>query len=169
MSKIKVLNTLDFKEIEKPKILEGSWSYCVFFKNHPTLDGIACLYFNNKYPNGYFCVGDYILNDYPDVYATWKKDKESGKIITDRMWVSPIIRKKGIGKAALFWGAQSLQYMFDKKLVHEYGNEIGNKLYVSAFNVDSVESTKSEDTIDLREEFFNQPAYPYVFFGKRPL
>jgi hypothetical protein len=85
------------------------------------------------------------------------------------MWVSPIIRKKGIGKAALQYGAQFLQYMYDKKLIHKYGNEIGNKLYSSAFNVDSVDDTRSEDAIDLKEEFFNQPAYPYVYFGKRPV
>jgi hypothetical protein len=164
---IEVLDTSNFKELDYPKELVGSWFYYVFFKNHKTLDGIACVYFNNKYPSGSICVGNYILNEYPDVYATWKKVDDIGNILTDRMSVSPILRKGGIGKASLYYGSKTLKHIFDKNLVHEYGSEIGNKMYSSAFKTDNVKNTLVENTIDLRQQFFDQPAHPYIFFGKR--
>lgn len=164
---IKVLNPSSFKELKYPEELEGSWFYYVFFKNHKTLDGMACVYFNDKYPSGSVCVGEYILNDYPDIYATWKKEDDFKNIMTDRMLVSPVLRKKGIGKSSLHYGSKVLKQIFNKNLVHEYGSEIGNKMYSSAFKIDNVYNTPVEQTIDLREEFFDQPAYPYVFFGKR--
>ena len=164
---ISVLDTSEFKELAYPEELKGSWFYYVFFKNHKTLDGICCVYFNDKYPSGSICVGDYILNDYPDVYATWKKVDVLGNILTDRMSVSPILRKLGIGKTSLYYGSKVLKHLFKKTLTHEYGSEIGNKMYSSAFKTDNVKNTAVEETIDLREQFFDQPAYPYVFFGRR--
>lgn len=164
---ISILDTSGFKELEYPEELKGSWFYYVFFKDHGSLGGIVCVYFNDKYPSGSVCVGGYMLNDYPDIYGTWKKDDEFGNILSDRLSVSPILRKKGIGKVALFYGAQALKYLFNKNFVHEYGSPIGNKIYSSAFNVEPIQDTPVEETIDLREEFFDQPAYPYVFFGKR--
>jgi hypothetical protein len=166
---IKVLNTSSFKELDYPSELKGSWFYYVFFKNHKTLGGIVCVYFNEKYPSGSVCVGDYILNDYPDIYGTWKIDDEFGNILSDRMSVSPILRQKGIGKVALFYGAQALKYLFNKNFIHEYGSELGNKLYSSAFNVEPIEDTKVEEAIDLAEHFFDQPIHPSVFFGKKVL
>lgn len=164
---IRVLDTSEFKELEYPEELKGSWVYYVFFKNHKTLGGIVCAYFNNKYPSGSVFVGDHILNDYPDVYGTWKKDDEFGKIVMDRVAVSPILRNRGIGRAAVYYGAKILEHFFNKKVAHEYGSEIGNRLYSSAFKTNNVKDTPVEETIDLREHFFDQPAYPYVFFGKR--
>jgi GNAT superfamily N-acetyltransferase len=164
---IRVLDTSGFKELEYPEELKGSWFYYVFFENHSSLDGIACVYFNDKYPSGSVCVGDYILNDYPDIYATWKKIDEFKNVVADRMLVSPILRKRGIGKSSLYYGAQVLKYMFDKNLVHEYGSEAGNRLYTAAFKDNPVETAAQEESLDLREEFFDQPIEPYVFFGKR--
>lgn len=164
---IEVLNTSNFKELVYPDELKGSWMYYVFFKNHPTLDGICCVYFNDRYASGSVCLGNYILNDYPDVYATWKKEDSVGNIFTDRMLVSPTLRKKGIGKISLLYGSKILKTLFSKNLVHEYGNEIGNKMYSSAFKTDNVANTSAEQAIDLREQFFDQPAYPHIFFGKR--
>jgi hypothetical protein len=164
---IRVLDTSRFKQLEYPEDLKGSWFYYVFFENHKTLDGICCVYFNDKYPSGSVCVGDYILNDYPDVYATWKKKDSDGNILTDRMAVSPNLREMGIGKTSLYYGANALKYLFDRNLIHEYGSEIGNRMYSAAFDTDNVEDTPVENAIDLKEQFFDQPAYPYVFFGKR--
>jgi hypothetical protein len=164
---IRLLDTSEFKELEYPEELKGSWFYYVFFKEHKTLDGICCVYFNNKHMSGSVLVGEYIPNDYPDVYATWKRADVFGNILTDRMAVSPILRKMGIGKTSLSYGAKVLKYMFSKNLIHEYGSEIGNKMYSSAFKVNNVKNTSVEETIDLRDQFFDQPAYPYVFFGKR--
>lgn len=164
---IRVLDTSKVKELSYPEELKGSWFYYVFFKNHKTLDGICCVYFNDKYPSGSVCTGDYLLNDYPDVYATWKKEDTFKNILTHRMSVSPILRKMGIGKTSLYYGAKILKHLFNKNLVHEYGSEIGNKMYSSAFNTNDVKNTPVEENIDLREQFFEQPAYPYIFFGKR--
>lgn len=164
---IKLLDTSGFKELEYPEELNGSWFYYVFFENHKTLGGVVCVYFNDMYPSGSVCVGDYILNKYPDIYGTWKKDDEFGNISSDRMSVSPILRKRGIGKIALFYGAQALKYLFNKNFIHEYGSAIGNRLYSSAFNVESIKDTSVEEAIDLKEEFFDQPIEPYVFFGRR--
>jgi len=169
----KILETLSFLELDFPKELTGGWFYFVFFKNHEYLDGIACLYFNDKYPSGSVYVGDYIFNEYPDVYATWTKKDESGNMFTDRMHVSPFLRKNKIGTIALFYGIRSLKYLFDKEIIHKYGNELGNKMYYSAkkifdpdFNGDHIHDTATESA-DLRQKFYDNPIYPYVFFGKR--
>jgi GNAT superfamily N-acetyltransferase len=164
---LKVIDTSSFKELEYPKELFGAWVYYVFFKNHKSLGGIVCAYFNDKHPSGSVYVGEYILNDYPDVYGTWKKDNEFGKIVMDRVAVSPILRGKGVGKSAVYYGAKILEHFFNKTVSHEYGSQIGNKLYTSAFNTNLVKDTPIEGSIDLREEFFDQPAHPYIFFGKR--
>jgi GNAT superfamily N-acetyltransferase len=161
-----LVDTSSFK-VEYPEALSGAWVYYVFFKNHETLDGLICGYFNDKHPSGSVYVGDYVLNDYPDVYGTWKKDNESGNNIMDRIAVSPILRKKGVGSAALYYGATLLEHLYDKKFDHAYGSKIGNKTYSSAFNVDSlVEVADEENVLDLKKEFFDQPLYPNVFFGR---
>ncbi len=162
-----LVDTSGIKNLEYPKELSGAWVYYVFFKNHKNLGGIVCAYFNDKYPSGSVYVGDQILNDYPDVYGTWKKDDEFNKVVMDRVAVSPILRNKGIGRAAVFYGAKVLESCFNKKVSHEYGSEIGNRLYTSAFSVDIVEDTSVENAIDLREDLFYQPIYPYIFFGRR--
>jgi len=155
-------------EVDYPEALSGAWVYYVFFKNHETLDGLICGYFNDKYPSGSVYVGDYILNDYPDVYGTWKKDNEFGANIMDRIAVSPILRKRGIGSAALFYGATLLEHLYDKKFDHAYGSKIGNKVHASAFNVDyTVEATDESSSLDFKKEFFDQPLYPHVFFGRK--
>lgn len=161
-----LVDTSSFK-VEYPEKLSGAWVYYVFFKDHKTLDGIICAYFNDKHPSGSVYVGDYILNDYPDVYGTWKKDNDSKKNVMDRIAVSPILRKKGIGSAALYYGANLLEHLYDKSFDHKYASEIGNKIYSSAFDVMSDVDSTSIEAIHLREEFFEQPAYPYVFFGRR--
>jgi GNAT superfamily N-acetyltransferase len=164
---ITVLDSLKLKDLEYPKELKGSWFYYVFFTDHPTLNGIVCVYFNDKYPSGSVCIGDYILNDYPDIYGTWKNDDGAGNIVSHRMSVSPLLRNKGIGKAALLYGAQVLKHMFNKNFTHEYGSEIGNKLYSSAFGAENAGNPEVGHSLDLREDFFDQPAYPHIFFGRR--
>lgn len=155
-------------DLEYPEALSGAWVYFVFFKNHGYLDGMICGYFNDKYPSGSVYVGDYILNDYPDVYGTWKKDSDSGQNAMDRIAVSPILRKKGIGSAALYYGATLLQHLYDKNFNHISGNEIGNKVYSSAFKVDSnLDPIDKNTELGFKKEFFDQPAYPYVYFGRK--
>jgi hypothetical protein len=84
-----IFNIEDFKDFEYPKKLKGSWMYFVFFKDHTRLDGICCVYFNDKFKSGTILQGTKILNDYPDIYATWNKVEEDGTMFSDRMYVEP--------------------------------------------------------------------------------
>ncbi len=160
------IDTSGFKELKHPEELEGGWVHYVFFEGKIPIDGIAIVYFNDKYPSGSVYVGDYILNDYPGVYATWKKHDDSGDVFTDRMYVSPIYRNNGVGKAALAYGAKLLYFLFNKNLKHDYGPESGNRLFSAALNTDRIKDTPVEEALDLREELFDQPIYPYIFFGR---
>jgi GNAT superfamily N-acetyltransferase len=161
------LDTSKFKELEWPEELKPGWGHHVFFKDHKTLGGISMAYFNDKHPVGSVFIGDYILNDYPDVYATWTIGDEFGNTLTDRLYVSPIFRNKGVGTAALSWGLKYLKFLFDRSLHHEYGPEHANSIVAAAFDTKPIKNTPVEETIDLREQFFEQPAHPYIFFGKR--
>jgi len=160
-----ILSKLDGENY--PKELEGSWMYFVFFNNHVKLDGICCVYFNNKFSSGTICVGDSILNDYPDIYATWNKPDANGVIVSDRMSVSLHLRKKGLGSASLQVGAKILKENFNKTLTHNHGSLAGNNLWKSAFGSSNTEDLSAENNLDLQDIYFDQPAHPHVFFGKR--
>jgi hypothetical protein len=162
-----LLDTSGFKELEYPEELKGSWMYYIFFEDKRPIDGVCLVYFNDTHPSGSIYVGDYILNDYPDVYATWKKRDESGDIFTDKMNVSPLYRNKGIGKAALAYGSASLKLLFNKNLIHKQGTEIGNKMFESALNSDNSKHYAVQNAVEVKEELFDQPTDPYIFFGKR--
>lgn len=159
-----LLDTSVSEELKYPEELKGSWMYYVFFNDKRPIDGVCLVYFNDNYPSGSIYVGDYILNDYPDVYATWKKRDDSGDIFTDKMHVSPLYRNKGIGKAALAYGSKSLKLLFNKNLIHKQGTESGNRMYASALDSENIASEKA---VEVKQEFFEQPIDPYIFFGKR--
>lgn len=161
------LNYQDTTNIKYPKELAGSWTSFIFFDSHPKLDGICCIYFNDKFPSGTICIGNVILNDYPDIYATWNKPDSNLNIVSDRMSVSKHLRKKGLGKISLQFGAEVLREVFDKNLTHNYGSMPGNKLWKSAFGNSDLEDLSIDLHPDLQEEHFDQPAMPYIFFGKR--
>jgi GNAT superfamily N-acetyltransferase len=162
-----LIDTSGFKELEYPEELKPGWVNYVFFNHKMPIDGIAIVYFNDRYPSGSVYVSDYILNDYPGVYATWKKRDDSGDVFTDRMYVSPLYRNTGVGKAALAYGSKSLKLLFSRNLDHKYGPESGNRLFASALNTERVEDASVEKTVGLQKEFFDQPIDPYIFFGRR--
>jgi hypothetical protein len=165
-----MLTTLNYKNktnIDYPGELVGSWTSFVFFDNHPKLDGICCIYFNERFPSGTICVSNKILNDYPDIYATWNKPDKDGNIISDRMSVSRHLRNLGLGKTSLQFGAKVLKDVFDKTLIHKHGSASGNKLWKSAFGDLKIEDLDPELNPDLQEWSFDQPAFPYIFLGKR--
>jgi hypothetical protein len=165
---ITVLDTSDFKEILNPESVQGVWFYYVFLKNHKDLSGICCVYLNDKYPSGSVCIGKYIPNDYPDIYSTWKNNPEKKAIVAERFFVSPILRNKGLAKATLLYGATVLEHITKKKLLPpEYGNNAGNSLMSSALGLDPTQMSTFEEGADLRQQFFDQPIDPYIFFGKR--
>lgn len=169
---IKVVDTSNFDEFEYPEKLKGAWFYYVFFKQHPLadIDGICCVYFNDKYPSGSVCTGDYILNDYPDAYSTWSKPDKDGKVKSAKTLVSPVLRNNGIAIAAGAYGMKMLQYVFNKTVHHISGSEFANKAYASASeiaNLPKSENPKVEKGVHMNEKFFDHPVYPYVMFGKR--
>ena len=169
---IKVVDTSNFKGLGYPKELNGAWLYYVFFKNHPLsdIDGIGCIYFNDRYPSGSVCTGEYLLNDYPDAYSSWGIPDENGNVKSDRILVSPILREKGIATAGLAYGVKMLKEVFNKTIVHSAGSEIGNRVYSSASeiaNLPKYENVGIDVGVHMKKEFFDQPVYPYVFFGRR--
>jgi hypothetical protein len=168
-----LVDTSGFKDLEWPEALKGSWLHIVLFKDHPNpkVDGIGSLYINDKYPSGSVFVGDHILNDYPDGYATIKKLDNDEGFSTGRIFVSPPFRRKGIASAATAYSFLIMNYLYSKNVVHLAGSEIGNKAVVNAakmgnFDFD-LEKAEVEEGFHMKEEFFEQPVYPTVFFGKR--
>ena len=165
-----MLIILDYQtttNIKYPKELSGSWTNFVFFDNHSKLDGICCIYFNDRFPSGTICTSNTLFNDYPDIYATWNKPDSDRHIVSDRMSVSKHLRKNSLGKISLQFGATVLKEMFNKTLTHNYGSMSGNKLWKSAFGNLELEDLSLDLHPDLQEPYFDQPALPYLFFGKR--
>lgn len=144
-----------------PEELKGSWIQLTFLPDHPVLDGICCLYFNDKHPSGTVLFSEYIDNEYPDIYATWDKD-----IYSNRMLINPIIRNRGIASAGLNYGTRIL--LSTGKVLKYYPNDFnpGNALWKAAFG-DVIVSEGAEDHSPTDEESFEQPIYPHVFFYKR--
>jgi GNAT superfamily N-acetyltransferase len=144
-----------------PEELGGSWFCITFLKDHPILDGIACVYFDDTYPSGSVIFSEAVLNKYPDIYATWDKE-----IYSDRMFVSPKYRNKKIGSSALNYGARILQSQ--GKTLKYYTNDFkpGNSLWKSAFG-DVIEAGQGFVDSPTDEQFFDQPIYPSIFFYKR--
>ena len=165
---VTVLDTSDFKEILNLEAVQGIWFHYVFFENHKDLGGICCVYINDKYPSGSECIGEHIPNDYPDIYSTWTNDYEKDALVAERFFVSPILRNKGLAKATLLYGAKVLEHITKKKLLPpEHGNNAGNQLMSSTLDLDPTIMSTSDEGLDLKQQFFDQPVYPYVFFGKR--
>jgi hypothetical protein len=169
---IKVVDTSNFKGFEYPEKLKGAWFYYVFFEDHPfeDIDGICCIYFNDRYPSGSVCTGDYILNEYPEAYATWGKPDKDGNVKSGRTLVSPILRNSGLAIAGGAYGMTMLKYLFNKTIYHGSGSEFANKAYASAAeiaNLPKYENPGIEEGVHMQKDLFDQPIYPYVFFGKR--
>lgn len=169
---IRVVDISNLKNFEYPEQIKGAWFYYVFFENHPSknIDGICSIYFNDKYPSGSVCVGDYILNDYPDAYSSWTKPDKDGYVKSARTFVSPILRGKGIAKTGGAYGMAMLRDVFGKTVIHESGPEIGNMAYLAAAkfgNLPIFKDTKIEEGFHMGKQFYEQPVYPYVFFGRR--
>lgn len=169
---IKVADSSKLKGFEYPKELDGAWFYYVFFKEDTgiKIDGICCIYFNDKHPSGSVLTGDYVLNDYPDAYSSWGKPDKDGNVKSARVFVSPILRGKGIAKAGGAYGMTMLKDIFGKTVVHDSGNELSYKAYAGAAKIANLpifKNTKIEDGFHMQKEFFDQPVYPHVFFGRR--
>jgi len=169
---IKVGDASKLEGFEYPEQLKGAWFYYVFFENHPLadIDGICCIYFNDKYPSGSVYTGKYILNDYPDAYSSWRKPDEDGNVKSDRVLVSPILRNKGIAIAGGAYGMTMLKNIFNKTVYHASGSEFANKAYASAAeiaNLPKYDNPGIDIGIHMKKDFFDQPVFPYVFFGRR--
>lgn len=168
---IRVVDTSKFTDIEYPKELEGSWFFYVLFENHPNsnIRGIGGVYFNDKYPSGTLCISDHILNDYPDGYCIFGKDDGTGNASTGRVFVSPHLRQKGIASSGIAYGITMIKHLFKQTIVHSGGNEFGNKAFANAAKMVNhpYEDAKPEEGFHMQDKYFEQPVYPYVFFGRR--
>jgi GNAT superfamily N-acetyltransferase len=165
-----MFDVVDTSAFDHPEELKGSWMHVVFFKDHPNpnVDGIGYLYFNDKYPSGSLFVGDYILNDYPDGYLTMRKvDDET--YASGRIFISPHLRKRGIATAATIYCFYLMKHGFNKKIVHLSGSEVANKAVTNASKSINFDfgTAKTEEQSYLKKELFDQPVYPYIFFGRR--
>jgi len=150
--------SLDIREY--PKELSGSWFCFTKIEDHPILAGICSVYFNDKYPSGTMVVSNYILDEYPDIYATWDKDYMSNK-----MFVSPKLRKSGKGKNALIVGDQFIKFL-GNELKYSYGeHENGDFLFNGAYSLNKEIENKNVNDFDMFD--FRDPAYPIIHFDKR--
>jgi hypothetical protein len=144
-----------------PEELDGSW-YCItVLENHPILHGMGSFYFNDEYPSGTLIVSNYIFDQYPDIYATWDKD-----YMSNRMFVSPKLRKSGKGKAVILAGDQAIKYLFGHEIKYNYGkHENGDFLFNGVASLNKQIENKNVD--DSRMFDFRDPAYPLIHFDKR--
>jgi len=143
-----------------PEELFGSWFCFTNIENHPILSGICSVYFNDKYPSGTILLSNYIIDEYPDIYATWDKDYMSNK-----MFVSPKLRKSGKGKNALIVGDQYIKFL-GNELKYSYGeHKNGDFLFNGAYSLDKEIENKKVDDFNMFD--FRDPAYPIIHFDKR--
>lgn len=143
-----------------PGELDGSWFCFTLIKDHPMLAGICSVYFNDQYPSGTMVVSNYIIDKYPDIYATWDKDYMSNK-----MFVSPKIRKTGKGKNALIVGDEFIKFL-GNELRYSYGeNRNGDFLVNGAYLLNKKIDNKKVDDFEMFD--FRDPAYPVIHFDKR--
>lgn len=143
-----------------PKELFGSWFCFTKLENHPILAGMCAVYFNDKYPSGTLIVSTCIVDQYPDIYATWDKDYTA-----TRMFVSPKLRKSGKGKNALIVGDQFIKFL-GNELHSAYGeHENGDFLLNGAYFLDKKNENKYVDDLNMFD--FRDPAYPLIHFDKR--
>lgn len=165
---LKELDITSSKIGEYPKELVGSWWHITFFNDHPYLDGIASVYFNNKYKSGSIFYSDYMLNEYPDIYATWKKT-DTENVNAERMYVRKDLRGNKIGPQAMYYGYVILKH-FGK--IVKYNNPLskyGNDLWENAFDENIDRNNEVLDHITLKDQYFEQPANPNIFFYKRKI
>lgn len=143
-----------------PEELLGSWFCFTEIYDHPILAGICSVYFNDKYPSGTLVVTNYIIDEYPDIYATWDKN-----YVSDRMFVSPKLRKNGKGKNALIVGDQFIKFL-GNELKYSYGQHSnGDFLINGTYSLDKDIKNKKVDDLDMFD--FRDPAYPVIHFDKR--
>lgn len=162
-------STADFGDW--PKNLDGWWMHLAFLNDHPTMGGICQFYFNDKQESGTISYSDYMLNDYPDGYGTWKKQADISLIFADRVWLRNDLRGNKIGPSLLVEVMKFYEYMgkiasIDKtNSVHGYnfwnaafGDKYGDKKYLL---------TEDGNDFFIREETYEQPIYPSILFYKR--
>lgn len=150
-----------------PEVLKGSWIYFAFPKNNPNFDGLCQVYFNNKYESGSIFYGDYLLNDYPECYATWGKPDENMDVIGDRSFVKKELRKTGVGTALMIEGFHFLKYMGKNLKLYPTTSTPGRKLWAKATGeeLDATGEDNSEYSIEIQN--FEHMLYPDIFFYKK--
>lgn len=145
---------------EYPEALKGSWWVFTYLDDHPVLAGICSIYFNDKYPSGTVIISNYVLDQYPDLYATWDK-----QVNVNKSFVSPKLRKNGKGKTALMVGDKILKFT-GNTLQYRFGDhQNGDFLVKGTYSLDKkIEERVVDDSVMFD---FRDPVYPVIHFDKR--
>jgi hypothetical protein len=105
-------------------------------------------------------VSNYIIDEYPDLYATWNKD-----YMTNKFFVSPKLRKNGMAKSALIVGDQFIKFL-GHELRYSFGeHEHGDFIFNGAYSLNKETQNKKINDFDMFD--FRDPVYPVIHFDKR--
>ena len=155
-----------------PKELDGWWGHITFFDNHPNLGGMCQYFKNNKYETGTLTYSDKLNNEFPDAYGTWLKPVDN-VVDGNRTFLRKDLRGKKLGPLFMF---PIFNFLEDFGLTLNLGptkSQYGYQLWTDAFGNkygDKLEILDRDDNdFSLREEHFEQPVYPNIFFYKRKI
>lgn len=154
-----------------PSKLDGWWMHFAFLNDNPKFGGICQCYFNNKRESGTISYSNYMLNDYPDAYGTWKKQEDISLILADRVWLREDLRGKKIGPSLLFEIMKFFEYMKKQASIDKtssiHGYNIWNDAFGNKYGDKSYLLNRDDSSFNIREETYEQPIYPSIFFYKR--
>lgn len=160
------------KQIESwPEEINGWWGHVTFFDHHPNLGGMCQWYYNNKNISGTFTYSNKLMTEYPDGYGTWFKPDEKNEVYGNRIYMRKDLRGNKFGPILMTQIFQFLEYMGFISNLGPTKSQAGYQLWTDAFGTkygDKLEVLNRDDNdFGLREEFFEQPVHPSIFFYKR--
>lgn len=160
------------KQVGKwPKELDGWWGHVSFFDSHPTLGGICQFFYNNKYETGTLTYSNKLNNEFPDAYGTWLKPDAENVVDGNRTYMRKDLRGNKFGPLLMI---PIFEFLQDFGLTLNLGptkSIAGYQLWTDAFGNkygDKLEVLDRDDNdLTLKEEYFEQPVHPSIFFYKR--
>ncbi len=169
-------NIADFKKINKysipmfssmPDHLNGSWIH-ITKVDLPKVNYVIGVYFNDKYPKNTIIISDIMPTEYPDLYATVNKYS-----MTERVYINPIYRKKGLlaafGLIGRFIFYKYFNMTVDIPKDTSKKNKIATEIFKSVLNEKIEESpTEKKSAISLFDiNPPRDPVYPDIWHGHR--
>lgn len=149
-----------------PEVLNGYWMHLAKLDNHSSISYCGSLYKNDKYKSGTIIVSNYILNDYPDVYATLDKNNE-----LNRVYTNPALRPSHVWE---WWGVIT-KFLLKNNLNSDFhAPKIRNKTAQDGYvryqkNINSPDKYRLEELTLLPniEEPPRDFMYPTIWYNKR--